>query len=294
MANRHPPLFLKASQRLLRLVILCLLLPLAGCSSLFFYPDHHTYITPQELGLKWRDIKLTSHDGTQLNAWLLPAQGKSRGMIYYLHGNAENMSAHIVNVAWLPAEHYTVFMIDYRGFGKSQGSPDLAGALDDARTGLKWAFQHRDGKPVFLMGQSLGGAVTLDLAGRWRELGERPAAVIVDGAFSGWRHIAREKLAGFWLTWPLQVPLSWTIPDYAEPIDRVADISPVPLLVIASHKDDIVPFKNGERLFRAARQPKQFIATNTPHIATFMVPGYRQDLLNFLAKYGGGNSVATH
>jgi len=283
MAHRHSSVFLVAKQ----VFALCLLLALGGCSSLFFYPDHHTYVTPQQLDLKARDIRLKTSDGDVLNAWLLPAVGKSRGIIYYLHGNAQNMSAHIVNIAWLPPAHYTVFMIDYRGFGKSTGSPDLAGALNDAETGLNWVFQHRQKEePVYLLGQSLGAALTLDLAGHWRQLGERPAAVVVDGAFTGFRRIAREKLSQFWLTWPLQYPLSWTIPAYAEPIDRVAEISPVPLMLIASHKDRIVPFHHGKQLFEAAREPKRFLATNTPHTATFLIPAYRRAVLNFLAKYG--------
>ena len=296
MAHWHSPLFLaiqllKSLHRRLstagRMVLLLPLLLMAGCSSLFFYPDHRTYITPQQLDLKARDIKLHTSDGDTLNAWFLPARGKSRGIIYYLHGNAQNMSAHIVNVAWLPAEHYSIFMIDYRGFGKSTGEPDLAGALNDAETGLRWVFKNRHQEPVFMLGQSLGAALTLDLAGRWRQLGERPAAVVVDGAFTGFRRIARAKLDQFWLTWPFQYPLSWTIPDYAEPIDRVADISPVPLMLIASHKDEIVPFHNGVELFHAAREPKRFLATNTPHTATFLVPAYRKKVLDFLAEYGG-------
>lgn len=267
-------------------IILLLNVGLSGCSSLFFYPDSRHYLSPPDLGLRYQDVPLETSDGTHLNAWWLPADGNSLGTIYYLHGNAQNMGAFLINIGWLPKAHYNVFMIDYRGFGKSSGSPDLEGALNDAETGLRWVYQHHSQQPVFLLGQSLGAALTLDLAGHWRQFGDKPAGVIADGAFTGFRRIAREKLDQFWLTWPLQYPLAWTIPDSHEPIDNVGRISPVPLMLISSHRDHIVPFHHGEQLFQAAGEPKRFLATETPHTATFLVPRYRREVLSFLAEYG--------
>lgn len=279
MAGRLSHLFLSA-------LLLAGLSCLSGCSSLFFYPDHRHYLAPNDLGLSYTDVHLTTSDGTHLNAWWLPAQGASQGTIYYLHGNAQNMGAFLINIGWLPKAHYNVFMIDYRGFGRSSGSPDLDGALNDAEAGLRWVYRHQDKPPIFLLGQSLGAALTLDLAGHWRDFGTEPAGVIADGAFTGFRRIAREKLDQFWLTWPLQYPLSWTIPADNEPIDNIARISPVPLMLISSHRDTIVPFHHGVQLFAKAGEPKRFLATETPHTATFLVPQYRRELLAFLHEYG--------
>ena len=283
MANWRAPLLLGT---------LLALLASSGCSSLFFYPDRVTYIRPDQLDLDYQQVTLNTSDGEQLAAWWLPAQGQSLGTIYYLHGNAQNMSAHILNVAWLPEAHYNVFMIDYRGFGRSTGEPDLAGALNDAETGLRWVFRHHGEGPVYLLGQSLGAALTLDLAGSWPADAPQPTAVVADAAFAGFRSIAREKLDSFWLTWPLQIPLSWTIPDNAEPIDYIGKIAPTPLLLIHSHRDGIIPFQNGLALFQAAGQPKRFIATETPHAATFVIPQYRRDLVGFLAAARQGELTA--
>lgn len=276
----------RLSHLLLSALLLAGFAVLGGCSSLFFYPDHRHYLSPGDLGLNYTDVHLTTSDGTHLNAWWLPAQGESLGTIYYLHGNAQNMGAFLINIGWLPKAHYSVFMIDYRGFGKSSGSPDLDGALNDAETGLRWVYEHHGKPPVFLLGQSLGAALTLDLAGHWRDFGDKPAGVIADGAFTGFRRIAREKLDQFWLTWPLQYPLSWTIPASNEPINNVDRISPVPLMLISSHRDAIVPFHHGVQLFAKAGNPKRFLATNTPHTATFLVPRYRREVLAFLSEYG--------
>ena len=261
---------------------------------MFFYPDHATYIRPDQLDLKYQALTLATSDGEQLSAWWLPAQGHSKGVVYYLHGNAQNMSAHILNVAWLPPAHYSVLMIDYRGFGHSTGEPDLAGALNDAETGLRWVFAHHGDQPVYLLGQSLGAALTLDLAGSWPDSAPQPTAVVADAAFTGFRRIAREKLDNFWLTWPLQIPLSWTIPDNAEPIDYVGKIAPTPLLLIHSHRDGIIPFHHGEELLRAAGEPKRFLATETPHAATFVIPQYRRDLLQFLETTRKGSAVTAN
>lgn len=258
----------------------------SGCSSLFFYPDQTTYITPDRLNLAYEDIYLDTADGETLHGWWLPAQTSPQGTVYFLHGNAQNISSHILNVAWLPAEGYNVFTIDYRGYGKSTGAPDIEGALHDSETGLRWLMtqpETRNG-PVFLLGQSLGGALGLSLASEWVQRNETPElnGVIVDGTFSGFRRIAREKLASFWLTWPLQIPLSWTIPDKYEGIDQIANISPVPVMVIHSVRDGIIPFHHGRDLYEAAAEPKRFLQTDTPHAATFIIPAYKNSVLEVL------------
>ncbi|AOY89965.1 alpha/beta hydrolase [Marinobacter salinus] len=266
-------------------------LSLSGCSSVFFYPDNVTYITPDRLNLSYEDVYLNTADGETLHGWWLPAettQSPPRGTVYFLHGNAQNISSHILNVAWLPAEGYNVFAIDYRGYGNSTGAPDIGGALHDTESGLRWLVNQPDvqGDPVFLLGQSLGGALGVALASEWVQREETPelSGVVLDGTFSGFRGIAREKLGNFWLTWPLQIPLSWTIPEDYEGVNRIAAISPVPVLVIHSARDGIIPFHHGKALYEAAEEPKEFLQTDTPHAATFVIPAYKQMVLDFLSR----------
>jgi len=293
MASRTPRLFLiPGAARLAGLALTLLLLP--GCSSLFFYPDRVTYITPDRLNLDYDDIYIDTADGETLHGWWLPAEAPendAKGTVYFLHGNAQNISSHILNVAWLPQEGYNVFTIDYRGYGKSTGDPDIEGALHDVETGLRWLAKRPDlvgDRPVYILGQSLGGALGIALAGEWTRREEQPRlnGVILDGTFSGFRAIAREKLDTFWLTWPLQIPLSWTIPADFEGIDRIASISPVPVMIIHSVRDGIIPFHHGESLYEAAEEPKEFLQTDTPHGAMFVIPGYKEAVLEFIAERG--------
>lgn len=282
MADRIQRLLLSIA---LRAGLFVVILAQAGCSGLFFYPSQQTFLTPDRLELSYQNVSVATPDGQTLHGWWLPAEGSRQGTVYYLHGNAQNISSHLLNVAWLPRAGYDVFLIDYRGFGQSTGDPDVPGALTDAESGLRWLVEHHAGsQPLYLLGQSLGAALTVPLAGEWVRRDEQPplTGVIVDAGFTGFRAIAREKLAGFWLTWPFQIPLSWTIPDDYEPIDYIASISPVPLLIIHSTRDGIVPYHHGRKLFKAAREPKTFLKTDTPHAATFLVPAYRDALIRFM------------
>lgn len=289
MASRPTRLLLSARTTLVTLLAIAAWLQ-TGCSSVFFYPDNATYITPDRLNLDFEDVYLDTADGENLHGWWLPAltDEPAKGTIYYLHGNAQNVSAHILNVAWLPEQGYNVFTIDYRGYGQSTGAPDIEGALHDVETGLRWLThqEHTEDRPLYLLGQSLGGALGIALASEWTQRNEQPAldGIILDGTFSGFRYIAREKLDQFWLTWPFQYPLSWTIPDDYEGTDRIADLSPVPVMVIHSVRDGIIPFEHGVRLYEAAEQPKEFLQTDTPHAATFVIPAYREAVLEFMEK----------
>lgn len=256
---------------------------------MFFYPDRYVYLTPDRLNLGYEDVYLETSDGETLHGWWLPAQGTpSRGTVYYLHGNAQNISSHLLNVAWLPEQGYNVFLIDYRGYGQSSGDPDLEGALHDIESGLRWlvSSHYHEDQPLILLGQSLGGALAIALASEWSQQDMEPKldAVVLDASFSGFRAIAKEKLDSFWLTWPFQIPLSWTIPDNYEGIDRISDIAPTPVMVIHSINDAVIPFHHGPELYTAASDPKAFLRTDTPHTATFIIPAYRNAVLEFLAQ----------
>ncbi|PVY75937.1 hypothetical protein C8D92_106198 [Tamilnaduibacter salinus] len=258
-----------------------------GCGSLFFYPDQTVYITPDRLNLDYEDVYVETPDDETLHGWWLPAHGDAKGTVYFLHGNAQNISSHLLNVAWLPERHYNVFILDYRGYGQSTGEPDIPGALTDARAGMEWIAGNHDQSPVFLLGQSLGGGLGTVLAERWQTQDQAPPlqGVILDSTFSGFRAIAREKLDGFWLTWPFQIPLSWTIPGEYEGVERLPAIHPTPVMVIHSVRDPVIPYHHGRTLFEAAKEPKRFLKTDTAHAGTFVIPAYREAVLAFMAKH---------
>ena len=130
---------------------LLLSLLLAGCSKLFFYPMSPWVQNPENQGLQYEDIVLIHPRGMRIHGWWLPAadDAPARGTVYFLHGNAQNISTHLANVQWLPARGYNVFLLDYRGYGLSEGKPKLPDVFDDVQLGLDWLrhAQRTDGAP---------------------------------------------------------------------------------------------------------------------------------------------------
>lgn len=268
------------------LIIVVFTFSLVGCSNLFFFPYHEHVQTPQQLGLKYEDVYFNAGDGTRLHGWFLPASGTALGTILFLHGNAENVSTHIMSVRWLPERGFNVFLLDYRGYGSSEGKPTFAGVQDDAESALKMLIARPDvdASRIVVFGQSLGGAIAVYRVAH-TAFRENIRALVVESAFSGYRQITREKLSDFWLTWPLQWPLSWTVSDKYSPSEAVADISPIPLLIIHGDQDTIVPPHHGQRLFDLAHEPKQlWIVPGGGHIQAFQKNEYRDRLVFYLTE----------
>jgi len=238
------------------LILMCLL---AACSSAFFYPQRPLQLTPARVGLEYEDVNLESPDHLRLHAWYLPAQGTPKGTVLFLHGNAGNIGTHLASVYWLPPEGYNVFLLDYRGYGASEGSVSIGGALQDVEAAIDWLTTRPEvrSQGLAVFGQSLGGAFAAYAVANSRHR-DMIRALIMDSAFSSYRNIAREKLADFWLTWPVQWPLSLTVSDVYDPVDAIGKVSPVPVLIMHGVADRVIPVWHADRLFTAAREPKEF------------------------------------
>jgi fermentation-respiration switch protein FrsA (DUF1100 family) len=268
---------------------LCLLLAmalLAGCDSWLFYPERELSLDPSVAGLEFSDVFLQAADGTRLHAWWLPAKKAVavKGTVLHLHGNGGNISSHLGGSWWLPAQGYQVLLVDYRGYGLSQGEPGLAGAYQDIEASFAWLAQapQVQGKPLVLLGQSLGGAMAVHY------LAEHPAqraqltALVLDGVPASYADMAQYTLASFWLTWPLQVPLAWLMPEEESAIYAMPQLAGLPTLLYQSIDDDVVPLSNGVRLYQAALQPCVLQPTRGGHVQTFAEPLWREVMLRYL------------
>lgn len=141
------------------------------------------------------------------------------------------MSAHWPLVSWLPERNFNVFMFDYRGFGKSKGTPSQAGLLDDTLSAINVVRHRSDVNPqrLVLFGQSIGGANILDVIGQGNREGIR--AVILDSTFASYSTIANQMLPGS----------GYLLDESYSGENYIASVSPIPLLLIHGKADHVIP-----------------------------------------------------
>lgn len=223
----------------------------AGLDSLFYHPDRKVYATPAQDGYAFEDVRFTSADGTNLSGWFIPAKGKALGTVLHYHGNAQNMTAHYSFVSWLPANGFNVFVFDYRGYGKSAGVPSRQGVYEDSVAALEYIKSRTDidQEKIIIFGQSIGGANALAVVGSNHCDGI--VGVVSESAFSTYKRVACDH-AG------LLKPFAFClIGNKLSPEKYMANIAPIPLLIIHGTRDPVAQYKHAERLFKKAAEPKQ-------------------------------------
>lgn len=263
-------------------ITLALLTALTGCTKLFFYPMTPWVQNPANQGLDYQDIVLIQPDGLRLSGWWLPAAASLKGTVYYLHGNAQNISTHLMNVAWLPKEGYQVFLLDYRGYGMSDGKPQLEGALSDIQAGLDWlhASDRLQQKPLIVFAQSLGASMTTWVLSQ-PDNQQKASCFIEEAGFADYKDEASDVMKQSWLLWAMR-PLVIPFINNQHAPEKAIDQLTIPLMVIHSRDDTVVPFSHGQRLFSAAKEPKTLLAIEGPHVHGTRNKSVRQQMLNFM------------
>ena len=213
--------------------------------SMIFFPERGVALTPEQLGIDGEEVFFDTEDGVRIHAFYLPVPDAQRALLF-LHGNAGNASHRLPNAAELARLDCSVLVIDYRGYGLSEGKASEAGVFADARAGLRHLTEPL-GYPenrIVVFGRSLGGAVAVDLA-QDRQL----AGVILESTFPSIADIVSNGPAGAWLG-----ALAGRRFDSASKIGRIR----VPLLFFHGDRDEIIDHELGRRLFALAPQPKAF------------------------------------
>jgi fermentation-respiration switch protein FrsA (DUF1100 family) len=188
------------------------------------------------------DLWFTAQDGIRLNAWWFPEPG-SRFVTLFLHGNAGNVTHRIDHAHALKSAGSAVLVLDYRGYGKSTGRPSERGLHLDADASYDAVLQlGYDPSALLIHGESLGTAVAVDLASR-----RRCAGLILESPLASLGEMAATLV-------PILGPLLADGFKTKTIIKRVR----VPLLVMHGDADEIVPFSQGQAVFAAANQPKDF------------------------------------
>jgi uncharacterized protein len=216
-----------------------------------YYPDRFLLVKPDPYHLVYDDVKLRAQDGTVIDAWYIP--GKKQRTILLCHGNAGNISHRIDKVLRLRESGAGVLLFDYRGYGLSEGSPSEKGTYQDAEAAYRFLTETKKipADQIVLYGESLGCAVALEIALR------HPAAgLILESPFTSTLAMAHHAFP--WL------PAKWTVRYRYDNLSKIPRLA-MPLLILHSPQDEIIPFEMGKQLYAAAPEPKQFFQLGGGH-----------------------------
>ncbi len=243
---------------------------------LAFYPVRSYFETPVTAGLPFDDVFLQASDRVRLHAWFIPAAERAPGRLpitlLFFHGNAENVGGCLDVAALTRAAGHDLLLVDYRGYGQSDGQPSEAGLYRDGEAALRYLRGRPgvDASRIVLWGRSIGAAVAIRLAAADAAEGGGPTPAAPDGLPSGERAptlagVILEsgftsapdllRAGGHWILYAASGLGSYRF-DSAARIGRVS----APLLVIHGTDDEIAPFVLGRRLYDLAPGRKEFVA----------------------------------
>jgi fermentation-respiration switch protein FrsA (DUF1100 family) len=241
---------------------------------LLFVPGRHLAGTPAAEGLAFEEVTLETHDGEALHGWWVPATPE-RAVVLFPHGNAGNIADRVGFLTGFQRLGLSIFMFDYRGYGRSTGRPTEKGLYRDAETAWHYLTTAR-GTPasgLVLFGRSLGASVAT-----WLALKHRPAALILESPFTSVPDLAAR------LYWYLPVRLLARL--HFDNVRRIPGLQ-APLLVLHSSEDELIPFAHGKQVFAAAPEPKVFLQITGTHGNNFRTtgPAYWDGIDDFLTAH---------
>jgi len=207
--------------------------------------------TPRAVGLEFEEVRLAA-DGAMVHGWWVPANA-ARGAVLVLHGNAGNISHRLEYLTMFNRLGYATLIIDYRGYGKSSGTPSEDGTYHDSEAAWRHLIEARKLEPrdIVLFGESLGGGVAT-----WLALKHPLRALVLASTFTSVPDLGAQVYP--WL------PVRWLARIEYGNRARIGRIA-APVLIAHSRDDDLIAFSHGQALFDAARDPKQFLELRGGH-----------------------------
>lgn len=239
----------------LTLALLTCIAPCLGCASSLKNFEHNLVFQgrPYPSG-DWKAdddlflaVNFTARDGAKLHGWYSEHENP-RAYVLFSHGNAGNIAGRRYLLPYFRDElGCSILIYDYRGYGKSQGTPTEEGVLLDGRAARDWLAQRNEIAPtdVTLVGGSLGGSIAVDMAAK-----DGARGLVLVSTFTSIPDVAQRHI------WWAPIRSMMTVSLHSEA--KIADYRG-PLLQTHGDADGVVPFALGQRLFEAANEPKQFI-----------------------------------
>ena len=253
-----------------------------GQSNLVFMPSRDVIETPEILSIKFENIQITTRDNVNLDSWFVPAKDNDlvgKGVILFCHGNGCNISNRISYLPIFRELGLATFLFDYRGYGKSGGTPTEEGTYADVEAAWQYLTQERQIPPqkIIIYGESLGGAIASYLAQKISQPNgnNNAGGLVLASTFTSISDRAAEL-------YPF-MPIRFLSRFSYNSIDRLPSIK-IPVLVIHSIDDEIIPFHHGDRNFQVANQPKKLVKLRGDHNGGFLdsLETYRNGLNEFI------------
>lgn len=265
---------------------LCILL-LVGQNRLLFFPSQVIQTTPGDVGLFYEDVWLSGVGGIgkeeRLHGWWMPAAFSTGNVLFYLHGNGENIGANVHHAKRFQELGFSVFLIDYRGYGQSEGRfPVEKRVYQDAEAGWNYLVRKRGIKAedIFIYGHSLGGAIAIDLASRHPDI----AGAIVQSSFTSiW------DMLNFQPIYYRLFPKKLLIHQRFDSLTKVKSLR-MPVLLIHGICDRTVPATMSQALFDEITAPKElWLVPDAAHNNVASVSGwqYQDKIKGFVARVRG-------
>jgi pimeloyl-ACP methyl ester carboxylesterase len=253
--------------------LLCLILFVMQ-SRLLYYPNlpsRGLTAEPSDVGLDYESVIISTSDNIKIHGWFVPARPE-RATLLFLHGNAGNISHRLDSLRIFNQLGFSTFIIDYRGYGQSQGKISEQGTYRDAEAAWNYLTQTRKipEQQIIIFGRSLGGAIAAHVAGKFK-----PGVLILESTFTS----VPDMAARLYPLVPARL-LSRFQYDARKMLKSVTS----PVLIIHSPDDDIIPFENGRLLFKNAWKPKEMLKIRGNHNNGFLVSGslYTKGISSFI------------
>lgn len=241
--------------------------------SFIYFPFQDDNGNPSHLGLQYQDVEIITQDNIKLHAWWVPAY-QARGTILICHGNAGNITDRLEKISVFNRLKLNCFIFDYRGYGKSQGTPTEQGTYYDVQA--VWKYLVDDGIPpekIVVMGRSLGGAIAANSA-----FHNKPKALILEATFTSLPELGQRFYP--------YIPIKYLARIRYNTAGIISKIE-CPILIIHSKDDELVPLAHGKKLYDLAHAPKDFLEITGGHNDGFAdnEKQYMDKLENFLSTY---------
>jgi len=201
--------------------------------------------------ISFEEVFLTNTEGVKLNGVYIESDGIVKGSVLLIHGNGGNVSGWINSIEPLSKAGYRTLVFDYAGYGKSEGKPNHKNVVTDSELFLNYLISKKStsDEKLIVWGCSLGGNLSVNIAYRNQD---KVDALIDEAGFSSHSDIATE-----FMPWILKPIARLTVKSPYKSKELISDLK-MPVLIIHSQEDDVVPFRMGEEVFKNANEPKEF------------------------------------